>query len=163
MKIIILTFLSVLCFNALATECPDLSGTYLQKSSSCRGDFKSNLGWPLQELETVVTIAQDKCNSIKISYPNTRYSNAPIEVEKLDLSKAVNLAVSTTTIKAKFFEPSSRATYFGTIKASLTYKVEFEKVGTSLNILSSTLMRGFINYVIPVLDKDSFNCHLEKI
>ena len=163
MKLLSLTFLMALSLNSFASVCPDLSGTYLQKMSSCRGDFKTNRGWPLQELETVVTITQDQCNSLTLSYPDTKYSNAPIVDVQIDLAKATSLTMNGKMIKAKFFDPSSRASGMGgTIKASITDKVEFELDGTSLTIISSSFMKGMINYVIPVLDKDSFNCRIER-
>jgi hypothetical protein len=85
-------------------------------------------------------------------------------VVHIDLAKATGLAMNSTMIKAKFFDPSSRASGMGgTIKASITEKVQFELDGTSLNIISSSFMKGMINYVIPVLDKDSFNCKVEKV
>ena len=164
MKLLSLAFLLALSSNSFAAECPDLSGTYLQKFSSCSGDFKSNRGWPLQELETVVTIIQDNCNSLTLSYPDTKYSNAPVVTVEIDFATAVNFSSTESRIKARFFEPSSRASGLGgTIKASITTKVDFRLVGTSLNIVSSSFMKGMINYVVPVLDKDSFSCQIDKI
>jgi hypothetical protein len=164
MKLILFAFLLALTSNSFAKTCPDMSGTYLQKHSSCRGNFESHSGWPLRNLETLVTIVQDKCNSLTISYPDTRASNTPLVTVKINFAEAVSFSSNNNSIKAKFFEPSSRVdAMFGTIKASIADKVKFELEGTSISIISSSLMKGFINYVIPVLDYDSFNCHLEKI
>jgi hypothetical protein len=164
MKLIPLAFLLALTCTSFAEACPDLSGTYLQKLSSCRGDFKSHRGWPLQEHATVVTIVQEKCNSLTISYPETKFSNAPVFTVFMNFADAIKFSSDDNSISAKFFEPSSRASgMFGTIKASIAEKVKFELEGTSLRIDSSSMMKGFINYVIPVLDKDSFSCQIDKI
>lgn len=160
--------LSILSLSAgiMASDCPDFSGNYRQEVDSCTGSgYKDSRGWPLQEkMETSVAIVQDGCESMTISYIDPRYTKPFVVTEKIDLKEAQLSTDKSGGFKVKIFEKASRVSAMGnTLKASMTNRLYILQTEEGLQIKSSTLMRGFYNYVVPVLDKDRFVCNLSKI
>jgi hypothetical protein len=134
---------------------------------SCTGNgYKDSKGWPLpNNLESEVQITQQNCDLIEISYLDSKYVSPLKVVETINLKKAKKISIDEENgLFVKFFDPSERVSYGGaTLKASETSKIYLQKNDEGIYIKSSMLMRGFYNYLVPILDKDTFECNLKRI
>lgn len=161
-----LTLLSISTF-VFSAECPDLSGKFEMHLDSCSGSgYKSSRGWPLpNNLKSTVEITQQNCELIHITYTDSKYVTPLKVVEEINLKKAKKIiADENNGLFVKFFDPSERVTYGGaTLKASETSKIYLQKNDDGIYIKSSIFMKGFYNYLVPVLDKDTFECSLKRI
>lgn len=161
-----LVLFSVFIFaSTIVSACPDLSGTYEQLEKSCGGKgYKDSTGWPLMQLKTTVVIEQKDCDIITISYDDPRYTTPYTHKIEIDLNQATKVDEDDNKLSARFYEKATTVTGLGgRLRASDTRKITFQKTKDGIKIDSWTYMKGFYNFVIPVLDKDSFNCSLKKI
>lgn len=165
MSIRLLTSLTLI-FGSLssAAACPDLSGVYLQTKDGTRGNFKKHSGWPLRNIDTTVEIKQAGCREITLSYPNTLYSNQPVESETISFIRADESAADETSISARFIEKSDghEDAMLGMIKYTNIRRVDFRKTADGLTIQTKDVSRGWMNYVIPFHEVNRFEYHLIK-
>ena len=159
----VLASIGVISESSFAAGCPDFTGIYTQSKDSTRGDFKNSTGWPLQKLDTTVTIVQKGCEEIEFSFPNSRYSNAPVEVVNLDLTKATSLNMGENQIYLKQVTPLTRVNGLGaTLKSSTSDELIMKLDSQGISIHSISKMKGIYNYLIPVISRDSFSYRLER-